>query len=225
MPSRKPVPALLPWLAALAAAPLVLIVAAIAATRFGGVDLSVSYDLLTWTVARLLAWAGLAGALVAVVVALPDLRRRGVYAALALVLAGGTVGGFLWRGGRLAQATPLDVSTNAAEPPTSSRLQQRNAQLADSTACPDARSIPTQVLAQQASSALVDAGFQVVRASTFQVEGVREGAWFGFAHDAVVRIRPGRTDIRVVARDSRPDGGATCRLAAALSAALGENVR
>ena len=50
MPIRKPVPAVLPWLTALAAAPLVLIVAAVAATRFGGVDLAVSYDLLTWTV-------------------------------------------------------------------------------------------------------------------------------------------------------------------------------
>ena len=47
MPTRKPVPAVLPWLTALAAAPVVLIVAAVAATRFGGVDLSVSYDLLT----------------------------------------------------------------------------------------------------------------------------------------------------------------------------------
>ena len=40
MPIRKPVPAVLPWLTALAAAPLVLIVAAVAATRFGGVDLA-----------------------------------------------------------------------------------------------------------------------------------------------------------------------------------------
>ena len=64
-------------------------------------------------------------------------------------------------------------------------------------------------------------GFPVVRATTFEVEGVHEGAWFGFAHDAVVRIRPGRTDIRVAARDrTRPDGGAACRLAGKLADAL-----
>jgi hypothetical protein len=56
MPTRKPVPAILPWLTALAAAPFVLIVAAVTATRFGGLDLAIGYDLLTWTVARLLAW-------------------------------------------------------------------------------------------------------------------------------------------------------------------------
>ena len=65
MPTRKPVPAILPWLTALAAAPFVLIVAAVTATRFGGLDLAIGYDLLTWTVARLLAWVGLAAALAA----------------------------------------------------------------------------------------------------------------------------------------------------------------
>ena len=69
-------------------------------------------------------------------------------------------------------------------------------------------------MAQQAASALADAGFVVTRATTFEVEGVHQGAWFGFVTDAVVRIRPGRTDVRVAARDARPDGGAACRLAA-----------
>lgn len=112
MPSRKPVPAVLPWLAALAAAPGVLIVAAITATRFGGLDLSISYDLLTWTVARGLAWIGLVGALVAVVLALRDLKGRGVYAAIALILSGVTVGGFLWQQNQLSKDTPRDVSTD-----------------------------------------------------------------------------------------------------------------
>ena len=73
MPTRKPVPAILPWLTALAAAPFVVVVAAVTATRFGGLDLAIGYDLLTWTVARLLAWVGLAAALVAAVLALRDL--------------------------------------------------------------------------------------------------------------------------------------------------------
>lgn len=227
MPSRKPVPAVLPWLAALAAAPGVLIVAAIAATRFGGLDLSVSYDLLTWTVARGLAWVGLAGALVAVVLALRDIRGRGVYAAIALILSGATVGGFLWQQEQLSRDTPRDVSTNVEEPPAFAQLADlhRHSTFTDPASCPAARSIPSQVLAQQASSALVDAGFPVTRATTFQVEGVHEGAWFGFAYDAVIRIRPGRTDIRVAARDGRPDGGATCRLTAKIVEALEVELR
>lgn len=226
MPSRKPLPAVLPWLTALAAAPLVLIVAAVAATRFGGLDIGTAHDVLTWTVARILAWLGLAAALLATLLAFRDLKGRGLYAVIALALAGVAVGGFQWQAARHEAETPRDVTSNAAEPPVFSRLAafHRGSTPAGPDACPAAVSIPTQVLAQQAASALVDAGFPVVRASTFEVEGVHEGAWFGFAHDAVVRIRPGRTDIRVAARDkARPDGGATCRLAGKLAAALEAN--
>lgn len=215
MPTRKPVPAILPWLTALAAAPFVLVVAAVTATRFGGLDLAIGYDLLTWTVARLLAWVGLAAALTAAVLALRDLKGRGIYALAALVLAGGTVAGFVLRQGQDATPHPRDVSTNLDEPPG---LPRAAGVRSDSPqTCEGVDAVPTQVLAQQATSALVDAGFVVTRATTFQVEAVHAGAWFGFATDAVVRIRPGRTDIRVAARGSRPDGGATCRLAAKIT--------
>ena len=215
MPTRKPVPAILPWLTALAAAPFVLIVAAVTATRFGGLDLAIGYDLLTWTVARLLAWVGLAAALVAAVLALRDLKGRGIYALAALVLSGATVAGFVLRQGQDATPHPRDVSTNLDEPPGLPRAA--GVRSGATQTCDGVDAIPTQVLAQQATSALVDAGFVVTRATTFQVEAVHAGAWFGFATDAVVRIRPGRTDIRVAARGSRPDGGATCRLAAKIT--------
>jgi len=215
MPTRKPVPAILPWLTALAAAPFVVVVAAVTATRFGGLDLAIGYDLLTWTVARLLAWVGLAAALVAAVLALRDLKGRGLYALAALVLSGATVAGFVLRQGQDATPHPRDVSTNLDEPPGLPRAAGPRSGAPQTCDCVDA--IPTQVLAQQATSALVDAGFVVTRATTFQVEAVHAGAWFGFATDAVVRIRPGRTDIRVAARGSRPDGGATCRLAAKIT--------
>ncbi|MCK6103393.1 MULTISPECIES: DUF1499 domain-containing protein [unclassified Brevundimonas] len=220
MPIRKPVPAILPWLTALAASPLVLIVAAIAATRFGGVDLSVGYDLLTWTVARTLAWIGLAAGLVAVVLALRDIRGRGGYALAALVFAGAAVVGFIERQGRDATPKPRDVTTNVEEPPAFSRAVAALHRGSTPAACEAVVAIPSQVLAQQATSALVDAGFVVNRATTFEVEAAHEGAWFGFVSDAVVRIRPGRTDIRVAARDARPDGGATCRLAARIAGEL-----
>ncbi|MBB5771022.1 hypothetical protein HNP47_000991 [Brevundimonas vesicularis] len=219
MPTRKPVPAILPWLTALAAAPFVLVVAAVTATRFGGLDLAIGYDLLTWTVARILAWVGLAAALTAAVLALRDLKGRGIYALVALVLSGATVAGFVLRQGQDATPHPRDVSTNLDEPPGLPRAA--GVRSGAPQACEGVDAVPTQVLAQQATSALVDAGFVVTRATTFQVEAVHAGAWFGFATDAVVRIRPGRTDIRVAARGSRPDGGATCRLAAKITLNLG----
>ena len=50
-------------------------------------------------------------------------------------------------------------------------------------------------------------GFGVGRA-----DGTRQGFWFGFTYDATIRIRPGRTDVRVAAREGRPDGEEACRL-------------
>ena len=223
MSSRKPVPPLILWLTALTAVAPVLVVAAVAATQFGGVSLAVAYDLLTWTVARGLGWGALAAAVAVGILALRDLRRRGVFALIALTLAGGTVGVFQFQAYRLAQPNPRDVSTNVAEAPRFNALADLHPGAADvqgAPACPGAQAVPSQMLAQQAVSALVDAGFPVARAATFEVEGVHEGAWFGFPYDAVVRIRPGRTDVRVVARDPRPDGGATCRLTAKIVANL-----
>jgi len=228
MPSKKPVPAVIPWLTALTAVAPVLVVAAMAATLFGGVDRTITYDLLTWTVARAFGWVALAAALVVAVLALRDLGRRGLYAVAALILAGSTVGIFLFQAQRHAQPTPRDISTNVTQPPAftrAARIHSENSGVTGPETCPAARSIPTQVLAQQATSALVDAGFPIVRATTFEVEGVHEGAWFGFPYDAVIRIRPGRTDIRVAARDPRPDGGATCRLMEKLVTALEAETR
>lgn len=87
MSSKKPVPALIPGLTALTAVAPVLVVAAMAATLFGGVDRAVTYDLLTWTVARGLAWVGMAAALLVLALALRDLGRRWIFAVVALVLA------------------------------------------------------------------------------------------------------------------------------------------
>lgn len=223
MTTRKPVPVLIYWLTAVSGLAPVVVVAAMAATLFGGADISLTYDLITWSLGRGLAFLGLASAMGVCVLAFRDIKRRGVFALVALLLSCGSVGAFVFHAQRLATPSAQDVSTNVDEPPAftrAARLHPSAASVQGASACPAARSIPTQVLAQQAVSALVDAGFPVVRASTFEVEGVHEDAWFGFAYDAVVRIRPGRTDIRVSARDARPDGGATCRLMGKVVAAL-----
>ncbi len=210
-----------PLVALSVAAPL-LVLAAVLLVRLGVVDLAVGYDLLTWRVARILAWIGLAAGLIAAVAALTS-RTRVLPAAAALCIAGATVGAFGFQSNRFARDWPLDVATNTEEAPGFSALagfHRDEAASADAASCSTAEAIPSQLAAQTAGGALVDAGFPVVRAAAFQVEGVHEAAWFGRAFDAVIRIRPGRTDIRVAARGDRPDGGATCRLAAKIAANL-----
>ena len=73
-------------------------------------------------------------------------------------------------------------------------------------ACPGARPAMTQALPESVVYELQALGVDVRRAGVTGVYGSRRGFWFGFTHDVVVRIRPGRTDIRVAARDGRPHG-------------------
>lgn len=213
---------LTPALVALSVAAPLLVLVAVLLVRLGMVELAVGYDLLTWRVARILAWIGLAAALIAAAVALTS-RTRVLLAAAALCIAGATVGAFGFQADRFDRDWPRDVSTNTDEAPGFSALaafHRDEAASTDAASCSTAEAIPSQLAAQTAGGALVDAGFPVVRAAAFQVEGVHEAAWFGRAFDAVIRIRPGRTDIRVAARGERPDGGATCRLAAKIAANL-----
>ena len=80
-----------------------------------------------------------------------------------------------------------------------------------------------QVAPQVAGWALQEAGFTVLGSGVARADGERDGFWFGFGHDAVIRIRPGRTDIRVAARDDRPHAGEACRLATRISELLHSN--
>jgi hypothetical protein len=77
-----------------------------------------------------------------------------------------------------------------------------------------------QIAPTAAIYALEQAGFTLRGAGVGRADGSREGFWFGFDHDAVIRIRPGRTDIRVAARDHRAHGGEACRMATAISEAM-----
>ena len=52
---------------------------------------------------------------------------------------------------------------------------------------------------------------QVIGQAPWRVEGTYESFWFGFEDDVVVRIRPGRTDVRSISRVGGSDLGANCR--------------
>lgn len=208
----------LPWLAAVALLGPVAVFVAALGTRTGLWGLEIGFDLVALNLGRWLALAGLGAGVLAVVMAAKAPRRRGPLAALALVVAVAFAGGLYMQQQRFARAEPNDVTTSPAEPPnlsdelTDIRRGDRAAPLNASVACSGAEAVSRQLAPESASAALERAGLTVIGAAPFRAEGFREGFWFGFTHDVIVRIRPGRTDVRVVARDGRPQGDAACAL-------------
>ena len=200
-------------------APLLVLVA-VFGTRFGLWSAGFGLEVLTFKVARVLAFVGLAAALVAVLTAFKDMRRRGLYAAVSLIVAGVTVALFVVQGQRFAVEASNDVTTDAAEAPAFSRavVAMRGGQGAGeaSVACPDLVSVPRQVAPETAAAALQAAGFTPRGAAAFRADGSKEGFWFGLTYDAAIRIRPGRTDVRVAQREGVKVGDEACRLARAV---------
>lgn len=211
--------------AAAGVAPLLVAVAMFGA-QFGLLDRTFAFEVLAMTVARYLALAGVGAAALAVVLAFQDMKRRGLFAAVAVVLAGATLTGFLVQQARFGTGAPVDVSSDLAEPPGFSRVidsrraEDEAAPLTRPQACAAAVTLPTQVAPEAASAALEQAGFTVIGTAAFRAEGVRKGYWFGLTHDAVIRIRPGQTDVRVAAREGAAQGPVACELASAIVARL-----
>lgn len=152
------------------------------------------------------AWAGLAVAVLALVHAFGNLRRRGLIALLAVAVAGTAVG-LYWKQAHTPGAS--DVSTNPADPP-----MNLSGVSSASTACDGLEPLASQRTVEEAAYVLQNAGFAITHAGLFDIQGERKAFWFQEAYSLDVRIRPGRTDVRVVTRNGRPtDGGAACRLA------------
>jgi hypothetical protein len=206
------------------ASPMLVLVAALG-TRGGGWSPEIGYDLLTMRVAWWLSFAGVLAALGAVVLARRDFRRSAPWALAAVVAAAATLGGFIWQKTQLAAGPVENVSTDLVEVPGFGDLRAQRTgpgpgPAVGVEACPGALPVMQQIAPGSAIWALERAGFTVRGAGVARADGSREGFWFGVDHDAVIRIRPGRTDIRVAARDHRPHGGEACRMASRISEAL-----
>jgi len=205
-------------------APLVVLVAALG-TRVGAWPVEIGYDLLTMRAGWYLAFLGAAAAIGALLLSFRQFRKLGPLALVAVLVAGATLGGFAWQKARQAGGAAENVSTDLDEVPGFGDLgDQRRGQgpgpAVGPEACPGALPVMRQIAPTAAIHALEQAGFTLRGAGVGRADGSREGFWFGFDHDAVIRIRPGRTDIRVAARDHRPHGGEACRLATAISETL-----
>lgn len=200
-----------------------LLFVAVFGTRLGLWGVEFGMGVLALKVGRVLAWVGLAAALLACLLALRD-RRLLAIAGAALLFAGVTSGGYLTQERRFSSA-PRDVATDVADPPPFARIlaaERRLAGLTDSTfmACDGLEAVPSQVAPETAAWALEKAGFTVIGTSPFRVDGMNEGFWFGLKHDVTIRIRPGRTDVRVAGRDGLAVGDEACRFARAVVAEM-----
>lgn len=216
-------------IAVVVAGPLIVFLGVIG-TRLGIWDWRFGHDVLAQQWAWWAALGGGGAALVAVIAALVDIRRLWPWALAAVVVSAATLFMFVQRMPAASEASsPPDATTNIADRPIFSRriLAQRAAAGAVSTdrwigttsSCA-LESLPTQVAPEAAGWALEQAGFTVLGFGVGRADGVREGVWFGFTHDATVRIRPGQTDVRVTGREDRLDDGEACRLAGEILAAL-----
>lgn len=210
-------------LTGVAAATPLLVMAAIAGVRGGLLSFETGYDFLTLTVAWGLSFVSAAAGVLAVVLAFRNLRALGLIALAALILGVGSLGGFVWQKGRLAAGPVENVSTDLTEIPGFGDMRPDDMGQGAAVgveACPGALPVMTQIAPEGAVWAIQEAGFALRRAGVSRVDGSRDSTWFGFGYDVVIRIRPGRTDIRVAAREPRPHGGEACRLATLVSSKL-----
>lgn len=215
-----------------------LLVAALAPlTAFGAVlgykfnvwSASFALDLLTLKVSPVLAVIGVFGAVYAVIAALSERRYAGSLGLAAVVISALTIGAFGWHYALVRDARGGgDVSTNAADSPYfPERIVAARAgwrlppvpALAGAGGC-EVSFLPTQAAPGVAAYALDKAGFDLPGAGVGGGSGTLVTFWYNRPYDAVVRIRPGRTDVRVTARDFRHDRGEACRLAKRIVAGM-----
>lgn len=197
------------------AAPL-LVFGAVLATRLGWISLDVGLGLIALKLGPVVAWAGLAAALCSALLMFKN-RSLWLYALLSLLVAGVTMGLYQYQLGRAGPA-PRDVTSNEEDAPVFGRAmlsERRAARALSSTpvACEGLEPIDSQLSPDVVAWALKQSGVTVMGMSPFRVDGWKEGMWFGIQHDVTVRIRPGRTDVRVAARDNLPVGPRACDLA------------
>lgn len=205
-------------------APLAL-VAGIYGTRLGLWGIDTGYGLIGLKVVPVLSWIGLGAALLSVLLVIKD-RSVWLFAVAAVLISCVMLGGVYVKT-RDTGVAPRDVTTDAADAPSFvGRLAQDRRTNGAAThvpvACEGLAAVDSQLAYESVAWALDRAGVTVMGASPFRVDGWTEGAFFGVQHDVTVRIRPGRTDVRVSGRDGLPIGDQACKLASNIVAAMHE---
>lgn len=193
-----------------------MVLGAVLATRTGLISLVTGYGTLGLKVAPVLAWVGAGAGIVSLLLLIKN-RSLWLYGVLSVVIAALSLGAVQYQLARFGPS-PRDVTSNVEDPPAFGRalLSERRAAGVRPTVaadCDGLEAIDSQLAPDVAAWALKQSGVTVMGMSPFRVDGWKEGMWFGIQHDVTVRIRPGRTDVRVAARDGLPIGPQACDLA------------
>jgi uncharacterized protein (DUF1499 family) len=220
--------AIAPVAVAVSAAALGLLLAAGPGTRMGLWAFGRGFQMLRWA-----AYAGAAGAALAVVALLLGPRRGLAVAGLALGLAAAVPP---WQLQRSAMTKPPihDVTTDTDDPPpfvavvplrrdASNPVEYGGPEIAaqQRRAYPDiapaSLPVPPPQAFERVERAARAQGWEIVAAvpAEGRIEATDSTRWFGFKDDVVIRIRPqgagSRVDVRSLSRVGRGDVGANAR--------------
>ncbi|HYF22361.1 MAG TPA: DUF1499 domain-containing protein [Caulobacteraceae bacterium] len=220
-------------------APLLVLAGAIA-TRAGWVDWKTGFGVWTVDWAPKAAMVGLGAGVLAVLFAFAAPKRLLPLAVVAVLIPGLTLLGFQRFRAKAESLPPIhDVSTDWAEPlsfsdtmmkaragaanpvepdpvvglmkrPAFKKWEGRRIAEINAETCPGARPVPRLVEPEEVARVLEKNGVQVIGQAPWRVEGTHESLWYGFKDDVIVRMRPGRTDVRSVSRVGGSDLGANC---------------
>jgi hypothetical protein len=203
--------------------------AAVVGYKFNVWSVDFALDLLTLKVALGLTALGVFGAVYAAIAGLAERRYAGSLGLAAVVISAVTVAGFGWHFTLMRDARGMgDVSTNAGDPPGfNERImvgRQRGGAdplsvQAGAGGCAVAF-LPTQVAPGVVAYGLDKAGVDIRGAGVGGGGGTWISFWYNRRYSAVVRVRPGRTDVRVTAWDRKHDRGQACRLAQRIVAGM-----
>lgn len=205
-------------------APLTLLVS-IYGTRLGYFDIATGYGEIGLKLLPILSWVSLGAGALACLLLIRD-RSAWPMAVSGLVLGMIMVGGVAYHTRSFGPA-PRDVTTNADDVPAFAgrlALERRNMRAPQhvSQTCEGLAPINSQLAYESVAWGLDRAGVTVMGASPFRVDGWTEDNLYGVRHDVTVRIRPGRTDVRVSGRDSLLIGDQACNLARKIITAMNE---
>lgn len=227
----------------ISAAAAALLLVAGPGTRLQWWDFRGGFQLMRWA-----AYAGLAGAGLALVMLLLPATRRAGLASLLLALGLGVGVAFVpWNGMRQARALPPihDISTDLQQPPAFVAILPLRADApnpaayggaevaqAQRSGYPDLgpkqlRAAPSEAY-KHALAAARTMGWEIVAAdaTSGRIEATDTTPWFGFKDDVVIRVAAdgagSRIDVRSVSRVGGSDVGANAKRIRAYLRALGD---
>lgn len=224
----------------LALAPPLLLLGCMMVTHLGYISYDIGFKTLTLGVVPKLAAATLAIAALSLLISLFMAPKRcAPWAFVAVVISGALLGGFAWYQKALKSFPPVaDVATNWDRPltfsdalidargpgakpvedmprvPRDESLEWGGKTVADinSLTCPGAHPVMRNgVTEDQVQDILNSEHYTIFGHAPWRIEGLYQDNFFGFKSDVVVRIDPGRVDVRSVSRYDMPDMGLNCR--------------